>query len=46
MTRRHMAWWSLSRDACGDALRLLRAHGLVLAWSAPGRARVVVLRWR
>ena len=40
---RHMALWSLSRDACGDALRLLRAHGLVLVWSAAGRARIVVL---
>jgi len=43
VTRRHMALWSLSRDACGDALRLLRAHGLVLVWSAAGRARIVVL---
>lgn len=43
VTRRHMALWSLSRDACGDALRLLQAHRLVLVWSAPGRARVVVL---
>ena len=43
VTRRHMALWSLSRDACGDALRLLRTHGLVLVWSAPGRARVVIL---
>lgn len=43
VTRRHMALWSLSRDACGDALRLLRAHGLVLVWSAPGRARMIVL---
>ena len=43
VTRRHMALWSLSRDACGDALRLLRVHGLVLVWSAPGRARIVVL---
>jgi len=38
-----MALWSLSRDTCGDALRLLRAHELVLVWSAPGRACVVIL---
>ena len=26
-TRRHTAFWSLSRDACGDARRLLRPSG-------------------
>lgn len=39
VTRRHMALWSLSRDACGDALRLLRAHGLALVWSRRTRTR-------
>lgn len=43
LTRRSMALWSLSRDAAGDTLRLLMAHRLVLVWSAPGRARLVVL---
>lgn len=43
LTRRSMASWGLSRDAAGDALRLLRANGLVAVWAAPGRARVVVL---
>lgn len=43
LTRRTMASWGLSRDAAGDALRLLRANGLIVVWAAPGRARVVVL---
>jgi hypothetical protein len=38
-----MARWSLSRDIVGKALANLREQGLVLTWSAPGRARVVVL---
>ena len=29
-TRRHMTLWSLARDACGNALRLLQAHQMVL----------------
>jgi hypothetical protein len=43
LTRRTMARWSLSRDIVGKALAILREHGLVLIWSAPGRARIVVL---
>lgn len=43
LTRRSMACWSLSRDIVGHALSTLREHGLVLVWSAPGRARIVVL---
>lgn len=43
LTRRSMARWSLSRDAAGDTLRLLEAHRLVIVWSAPGRARIVIL---
>lgn len=42
LTRQHMRRWSLSRDATGDALRLLQAHRLAIVWSAPGRARVVI----
>jgi hypothetical protein len=42
-SRRHMAAWSLSRDAAGDALRLLQAHKHAIVWSAPGRARIVIL---
>jgi hypothetical protein len=42
-TRRHMTRWSLSRDAAGDALRLLQAHKHAIVWSAPGRARIVIL---
>ena len=43
LTRRTMARWSLSRDIVGKALANLREQGLVLTWSAPGRARTVVL---
>lgn len=43
ITRHHMTMWTLSRDAFGDALRLLQAHRMVLVWWAPGRARIVVL---
>ena len=43
LTRRSMARWSLSRDIVGSALLVLREHRLVLVWSAPGRARIVVL---
>lgn len=43
VTRRHMTIWRLSRDAFGDSLRLLQAHRMVVVWSAPGRARIVVL---
>jgi hypothetical protein len=43
ITRRSMARWSVSRDAAGDAIRLLQANRCLIAWSAPGRARVVVL---
>jgi len=43
LTRLYMRRWSLSRDAAGDALRLLQAHRLTIVWSAPGRARIVIL---
>lgn len=43
LTRRNMARWGLSRDSAGDALRLFQQHRLLLVWSAPGRARRVVL---
>ena len=43
LTRTSMARWSLSRDIVGHALLVLREHRLVLVWSAPGRARIVVL---
>ena len=43
LTRRTMVRWSLSRDIVGQALAILREHGMVLIWSAPGRARIVVL---
>lgn len=43
LTRRTMVRWSLSRDIVGKALAILREQGLVLIWSAPGRARIVVL---
>ena len=43
LTRRSMARWGLSRDSAGDTLRLLQKHQLLLVWSAPGRARRVVL---
>lgn len=43
LTRRSMARWGLSRDAAGAALSLLRVNHLVIVWSAPGRARIVVL---
>ena len=43
LTRRTMARWSLSRDIVGHALAVLREHGLVLVWAAPGRARIVIL---
>lgn len=42
-TRRTMASWSLSREIVGRALLVLREHGLVLVWAAPGRARIIVL---
>ena len=43
LTRRSMTRWGLSRDAAGDALRLLEAHALIIVWTAPGRARFVIL---
>lgn len=43
LTRRTMKRWGLSRDATGDALLLLQAHRLIVVWSAPGRARVIIL---
>lgn len=43
LTRRSMRRWSLSRDIVGHALQVLRDHRLALVWSAPGRARVIVL---
>lgn len=43
LTRRTLARWSLSRDAAYDALRLLKAAGLVMVWSLPGRPHHVVL---
>ena len=43
LTRRTMARWGLSRDAAGDGLRFLQHAGLLRCWSAPGRARIVIL---
>ena len=43
LTRRTMARWGLSRDAAGDGLRFLQSAGLLRCWSAPGRARIVIL---
>ncbi|MGJ0486012.1 MAG: hypothetical protein ACR65R_15970 [Methylomicrobium sp.] len=41
--RRVMARFSLSRDACYDALRRLEAHGLIKVWRLPGRSPMVTL---
>jgi hypothetical protein len=41
--RRVMARFSLSRDACYEALRRLEAHGLIKVWRLPGRSPMVTL---
>lgn len=43
LTRRTLEKWSLSRDAAYDGLKVLRAAGLVIVWSLPGRAHHVIL---
>jgi hypothetical protein len=43
LTRRSLAHWNISRDACYDNLRSLEQAGLVRVWRLPGRAPVVVL---
>jgi hypothetical protein len=43
LTRRTLAQWSISRDACYDGLRRLEAAGLVQVWRLPGRSPRVIL---
>lgn len=43
LTRRTLAKWNLSRDACYDGLRRLEAAGLVRVWRLPGRSPHVIL---
>lgn len=43
ITRRTLAHWNISRDACYDNLRKLQQAGLVRVWRLPGRAPMVVL---
>lgn len=43
LTRRTLAKWSISRDACYDNLRSLQEAQLVRVWRLPGRAAHVIL---
>lgn len=43
LTRRMMARFNLSREACYDGLRRLEAAGLVKVWRLPGRSPMVTL---
>lgn len=43
LTRRTLAKWNISRDACYDNLRSLQDAQLVRVWRLPGRAAHVIL---
>lgn len=43
LTRRVMARWSLSRDACYDGLDRLEHAGLIRVWRLPGRTPHIIL---
>ena len=43
LTRRVMARWSISRDACYDGLDRLERAGLIRVWRLPGRTPHVIL---
>lgn len=43
LSRRGMAQFNLSRDACYDGLRKLESKGLIKVWRLPGRSPMINL---